>query len=163
MAHHFAREIVELVEAGFGVGVFPEFSAVVEENAGDEEVLVEVGVSDGNGFGGAHHLSDVFDEAATAGVVVFASGSGAAEAVTEFFEEEFGESGEAGVGKVGDAGFDFPVVGGLFGEGFGIAGEELVGFVFGEGFEGPGRAIEAPLVFGEDAGEAEGGSGVEVG
>lgn len=84
VAEEFAGFGVGHVEAVGGEAVFPELAAVVEEDSCDDEVAVELGVGGADGGGGAHHLGDVFDETAAAGVMVFAGGSGAAEAFAEF-------------------------------------------------------------------------------
>jgi len=91
VTQHFAVKGVKLVEAGFGVGVFPEFSGVVEEDTDEDEVDVELGIDGADGLGGAHHLSDVLDEAATASVVVFSGGRSSAKTSAELGEVDVGE------------------------------------------------------------------------
>jgi hypothetical protein len=44
VAEHFSVEIVGLGEASLGVAVLPHFAAVMEENASDEEVAIEIGI-----------------------------------------------------------------------------------------------------------------------
>jgi hypothetical protein len=84
VAEEFAGFGVGHVEAVGGEAVFPEFAAVVEEDSCDDEVAIYHLVGGADGGGGAHHLGDVFDETAASGVMVFAGGSGAAEAFAEF-------------------------------------------------------------------------------
>ena len=143
VAEHFAVEVVGLGEAGLGVAVFPHFAAVVEEDAGDEEVAIEVGIDGAEGVGGAHHLGDVLDEAAAACVVIFAGGGSAFVAVGEAFEEELAEVVEAGVGEGGEFGEDVLPVGVLTGGGVGVAEEEGVFFVFGEEADFGGAGFDA--------------------
>lgn len=166
MAEHFAVEGVELVEAFFGVGVFPEFSGVVEEDGGDDDVAVEFWIDIADGVGGAHHLCDVFDEAAAAGVVVFAGGGGAAEAVAHGFEEMGAEFEEAWVGELGAGGGDVLEIGLLFAAEDGVAGHEVGdGGVVVEDTPGEVVGVDAVLVLGplavefEDRFEGEVGGG----
>jgi hypothetical protein len=88
VAEHLAVELVGLGEAGLGVAVFPKLAAVVKEDAGDEEVLIELWVNGAEGAAGAGHLGDVLDQTATAGVVILAGGGGAAEALAEALDKE---------------------------------------------------------------------------
>ncbi|SDT97611.1 hypothetical protein SAMN05444156_1196 [Verrucomicrobium sp. GAS474] len=146
VAHEFSDEGVGHEEALGLVVVFPEFAAVVEEDAEDDEVPVEVGVDGAEGLGAADHLGDVFDEAAAAGVVVVAGGGGAAEFFAVEGEEGLAEEAEAGVGEGVDGGGDvveFAVEEGLA---FGGAGEEGVDFLGGEGAELGAVEVEAVLV-----------------
>jgi hypothetical protein len=87
VAEHFAVDAVDLAKSIFRIGIFPKFSAVVEEYASDQEVTVELGVNWAQDGSGAHHLRDVLDEATAAGVMVFFRGGGAPEAVTHLLEE----------------------------------------------------------------------------
>ena len=59
MAHHFSVKGVGLGEACFRVVILPEFSAVMKENACNEEIFVEVGVGGADCGGSSHHLGDV--------------------------------------------------------------------------------------------------------
>jgi hypothetical protein len=52
---------MELTKAGFRVGVFPEFAAIMEKYPGDHKVAIEIRVNSANGGGAAHHLGYVFD------------------------------------------------------------------------------------------------------
>lgn len=143
VAEHFAVKIVGLGEAGLGVAVFPHFAAVVEEDAGDEEVAVEVGIDGAEGVAGAHHLGDVLDEAAAAGVVVFTGGGGAFVAVGEAVEEELAEVVETGVGEGGEFFQDGVPVGLLAGGCFGVAEEEGLFLIFGEESDFGGAGFDA--------------------
>lgn len=161
MSEHFAVEEVELLEAFFGVGIFPEFSAVVKEDGGDEEVVVEVGVDGGDGVCGAHHLGDVFDDAAAAGVVVFFGGGGAAEAVAVVVDEELAKGFEARVGEVVEEGKEVLPIGVLFFAEGGVTGEESGLFVLVKFAKFPFLGVEAELVLGPGAGELDEGGGGE--
>ena len=74
-------DAVDLAEAVFRIRVFPKLAAIMEEDTGKDEIAVEFRIDGTQRVGGTHHLGDVLDEAATAGVVVFPSGGGTAEAV----------------------------------------------------------------------------------
>ena len=113
-------------EAVFRIGVFPEFAAVVEQHAGEQQVAVEFGINRAQRVGGAHHLGDVLDQAAAAGVVVAFGGGGAAEAVAQLGEEPLAERVQAGVGDGVAESLDFGEIAVLFFAGGGIAGEEVV-------------------------------------
>lgn len=158
VAEHFAVNADVLGEAAFGVVVFPKFAAVVEEDAGGDEVAVEFRIDSADGGGGAHHLGDVFDESAAAGVVVFLGGGGAAEAVFELGDEGITEAFEPRVADFGEHADDVGPVFVLAFAGGGVAGEEFGFFGFVEGAEGPTAAVDAVLVLGPFSFEAEGGA-----
>lgn len=87
VAKHFAMDAVDLSEAKFRVGIFPKFAAVMKEDAAEEEVAIELRVDRRDGSGRAHHLSDVFDESASARVVIAFGRGGAGEAFAHLREE----------------------------------------------------------------------------
>ena len=49
VAEHFSVEIVGLGETRLGVAVLPHFAAVMEEDASDEKVAIEIGVDGAEG------------------------------------------------------------------------------------------------------------------
>jgi hypothetical protein len=49
VAEHFSVKIVGLGETSLGVAVLPHFAAVMEEDASDEEVAIEVGIDGAEG------------------------------------------------------------------------------------------------------------------
>ena len=84
---HFTVERVALGESFFGVLVFPELAAVVEKHTREHQVAIQLGVDATDRIGGTHHLSDVFGESSTAGVVVFSRRGGTAKASAVFLQE----------------------------------------------------------------------------
>lgn len=161
VAEHFAVEGEVLSEAGFGILVFPELADVVEKDTSDEEIFVEARVDGADGAGGAHHLSDVLEEASAPGVVVFLGGGSTAKAVAELIDEVSAESFEARVFDLADhAGEIGPV---LFLAAFGlrVADEESGDFLFVQSAVGPRAGIDAVLVLRPLAFESDGGRGGE--
>lgn len=88
-------------------------------------------------------MGDVLDETATPGVVVFASGGGAAVAVSESIEEEPTEVVKAGVGEVGEFLQEGVPVVLLAGGSFGVAEEKGVFFVVREKADFRGAGFDA--------------------
>src|SRR5437899_12798501 len=77
MAHELAAFIVAHVETIFGHLVFPQFSAIVKQNAGQQKIGVQLWIEWRDLPCDAHHLGGVLDQSATARMMIIAGSSGA--------------------------------------------------------------------------------------
>ena len=128
MPHHFSVEGEGLGEACFRVVVLPEFSAVMEENACNEKIFVEVGIGATDCGGSSHHLGHVLHQSSSSGMVVAPGSCGPAEAIAEFGKEYAGEGSQTGVLKSRTGIQDMIPVGVLFAGRCGVAPEKLLDF-----------------------------------
>lgn len=157
VAHHFSVEGLDLVEASLGIGVFPELAAVVEKDARDEEVAIEFRVDRVQGQCAAHHLGDVFYEAASARVVVFFRGGGPFKTIPKLSDEGITERLHAWIGEISESIHNGGPILFLLGACHGIAGEKVGLFIVIEKTEFPAFAIDPVLVLRPIAMEVEKG------
>ena len=82
----------------FGAG-FPELTAVVKQNAGQEEAVVQHRVRLRDGGAAPHHLRGVLKQAAPTGMVVSAGRGGPSESISVLFEERTSEACQPWIGN----------------------------------------------------------------
>ena len=141
MADHFAALIEGHAEAGLGQMIFPKLAGVVEENAGDEQVEIQVGIKRRDLRRDAHHLRGVLDQAAAAGVMITAGAGGVAETRAVLRDELGAERVKPRVANRGGGGDDEFPIGRLFRAQRGRALQKLGAFLGGErrAFSSAGR------------------------
>ena len=76
MADHFALLVKRHAETGFGQIIFPKLAGIVEENPGDQQIKVEIGIKRRDLRGDPHHLGGVLEQAAAARVMIGARTGG---------------------------------------------------------------------------------------
>src|SRR5438034_11458364 len=84
MAHELAAFIVVHVETILGHLVFPQFSAIVKQNAGQQKIGIQLWIERRDLLCDAHHLGGVLDQSATARMMIIAGSSGATKTLAPF-------------------------------------------------------------------------------
>ncbi len=74
-----------MVKPVSGKAFSQSFPAIVEENAGQQEIDIQLRIERRDLLRDAHHLGSVLDKAAAARVMIIASSGGAAKPVAPFF------------------------------------------------------------------------------
>src|SRR5213076_3215273 len=79
--------------------IFPELSGIVKQNAGDEQVEIELRIKRRDHYRHPHHLGDVLDEPAAARVMIRTRAGGAAKTLAMLRYERFTERAQSRIFK----------------------------------------------------------------
>ena len=139
-------ERMNLAETVLGVGVFPEFPAIMEQDACNHQVSVQLRVDAADDGCRAHHLGHVLDQPAAPRMVVFPRRRRPAEAVAHRFEKMVAEFFQARIGDLAAKPQDLRVIGLLFPTQRRIPREEIRDRLIGEQSPAHLVAVDAPLV-----------------
>ena len=83
----FATNIPRDLEARFRRAHFPELTAVVNQNTGDQQITIESGVSCAKRIGAPHHLRGMPKQTAPKGMMVSPGGGSSTKARAELRQE----------------------------------------------------------------------------
>src|SRR5438874_12511924 len=105
--------------------IFPKLSGIVKQNAGDEQIEIELRIERRDRDRHPHHLGDVLDEAAAARVMIRARARRAPKAFAMLAKERFAESAQTRIAESARTFADVIPIRRLFGAQFGRTLQEL--------------------------------------